>query len=182
VRASIGCPAGGCCTAEKLTDANAYTQHPHIRRWFYRSQSVRTWLVSQRWSSSCQLGAAAHRTNGDAWVRRNDRCVGVGRGRAAATRRAVHMCVPHNIVFLVGVGVRRAACARACPSFPHVMGWCERYPWVPCCPDPHLACWRAAECRHPTGREKMGSPTLQTLQDPILLLALALEAADQTQP
>jgi hypothetical protein len=30
--------------------------------------------------------------------------------------------------------------------------------------------WRAAERRHPTGRENMGSPTLQTLQDPILLL------------
>ena len=30
--------------------------------------------------------------------------------------------------------------------------------------------WRAAERRHPTGRERMGSPTLQTLQDPILLL------------
>jgi hypothetical protein len=31
--------------------------------------------------------------------------------------------------------------------------------------------WRAAERRHPTGRERMGSPTLQTLQDPILLLS-----------
>jgi hypothetical protein len=30
--------------------------------------------------------------------------------------------------------------------------------------------WRAAECRHPTGRERMGSPTLQTLQESILLL------------
>ena len=30
--------------------------------------------------------------------------------------------------------------------------------------------WRAAERRHPTGRERMGSPTLRTLQDPILLL------------
>jgi hypothetical protein len=29
---------------------------------------------------------------------------------------------------------------------------------------------REAECRHPTGRERTGSPTLQTLQDPILLL------------
>jgi hypothetical protein len=28
--------------------------------------------------------------------------------------------------------------------------------------------WRAAERRHPTGRERLGSPTLQTLQDPIL--------------
>jgi hypothetical protein len=28
--------------------------------------------------------------------------------------------------------------------------------------------WRAAERRHPTGRERMGSPTLQTLQEPIL--------------
>jgi hypothetical protein len=28
----------------------------------------------------------------------------------------------------------------------------------------------AAERRHPTGRETMGSPTLQTLQEPILLL------------
>jgi hypothetical protein len=28
---------------------------------------------------------------------------------------------------------------------------------------------RAAERRHPTGPERMGSPTLQTLQDPILL-------------
>jgi hypothetical protein len=30
--------------------------------------------------------------------------------------------------------------------------------------------WRAAERCHPTGRERMGSPTLQTLQEPILLL------------
>jgi hypothetical protein len=30
--------------------------------------------------------------------------------------------------------------------------------------------WRAAERRHPSGRERMGSPTLQTLQYPILLL------------
>jgi hypothetical protein len=30
--------------------------------------------------------------------------------------------------------------------------------------------WRAAERRHPTGRERMGSPTLQMLHDPILLL------------
>jgi hypothetical protein len=30
--------------------------------------------------------------------------------------------------------------------------------------------WRAAERRHPTGRERMGSPTLQTFQDPLLLL------------
>jgi hypothetical protein len=30
--------------------------------------------------------------------------------------------------------------------------------------------WRAAERRHPTGRERMGSPSLQTFQDPILLL------------
>jgi hypothetical protein len=30
--------------------------------------------------------------------------------------------------------------------------------------------WRAAERRHPAGHERMGSPTLQTLQDPILLL------------
>jgi hypothetical protein len=30
--------------------------------------------------------------------------------------------------------------------------------------------WRAAERRHPTGRERTGSPTLQTHQDPILLL------------
>jgi Ca2+-binding EF-hand superfamily protein len=29
--------------------------------------------------------------------------------------------------------------------------------------------WRAAERRHPTGRERTGSPTLQMLQDPILL-------------
>ena len=29
---------------------------------------------------------------------------------------------------------------------------------------------RREQCRHPTGREKMGSPTLQTHQDPILLL------------
>ena len=28
---------------------------------------------------------------------------------------------------------------------------------------------RTAECRHPTGRERRGSPALQTLQDPILL-------------
>jgi hypothetical protein len=27
--------------------------------------------------------------------------------------------------------------------------------------------WRAAERHHPTGRERMGSPTLQTLQEPI---------------
>jgi hypothetical protein len=27
------------------------------------------------------------------------------------------------------------------------------------------------ERHHPTGRERMGSPTLQTLQDPILLLS-----------
>jgi hypothetical protein len=30
--------------------------------------------------------------------------------------------------------------------------------------------WRLAERRHPTGRERMGSPTLKTLQEPILLL------------
>jgi hypothetical protein len=30
--------------------------------------------------------------------------------------------------------------------------------------------WRAAERRHPTGRERMGQSTSQTLQDPILLL------------
>ena len=30
--------------------------------------------------------------------------------------------------------------------------------------------WRAIERRHPTGRERMSSPTLQTLQDPILRL------------
>jgi hypothetical protein len=35
-----------------------------------------------------------------------------------------------------------------------------------------LTCWRAAECRHPTGGEKMGSPTLQTHQDPVLLPCL----------
>ena len=29
--------------------------------------------------------------------------------------------------------------------------------------------WRAAERRHPTGHERLGSPTLQTPQDPILL-------------
>jgi hypothetical protein len=42
--------------------------------------------------------------------------------------------------------------------------------------------WRAAERRHPTDRERMGSPTLQTLQDPILLGAWVcfLEVAFQT--
>jgi hypothetical protein len=30
--------------------------------------------------------------------------------------------------------------------------------------------WRAAERHHTTGRERMGTPTLQALQDPILLL------------
>jgi hypothetical protein len=35
---------------------------------------------------------------------------------------------------------------------------------------PALPCWRAAERRHPTGRERMVWPTLQTHQDPILLL------------
>jgi hypothetical protein len=30
--------------------------------------------------------------------------------------------------------------------------------------------WGAAERRHPTGRERMGSTTLQALSDPILLL------------
>jgi hypothetical protein len=34
--------------------------------------------------------------------------------------------------------------------------------------------WRAAERRRRTGRARMGSPTLHTLQDPILLTALAL--------
>jgi hypothetical protein len=29
--------------------------------------------------------------------------------------------------------------------------------------------WRAAERRHPTGRERMGHANLRTLQDPILL-------------
>jgi hypothetical protein len=55
------------------------------------------------------------------------------------------------------------------------VGWCERYPLISLRPDPnsnpdanpHLA---GAECRHPTGREKMGSPSLQTHQYPILLL------------
>jgi hypothetical protein len=37
--------------------------------------------------------------------------------------------------------------------------------------------WIAAELRHPTGRERTGSPTLQTLQDPILLLRWALTAS-----
>jgi hypothetical protein len=32
----------------------------------------------------------------------------------------------------------------------------------------------AAERRHPAGRERMGFPTLQTLQDPILLAALGV--------
>jgi hypothetical protein len=40
-------------------------------------------------------------------------------------------------------------------------------------PSPHLPGLPAAERRHPTGRERMGSPTLQTLQDPILLLPLS---------
>ena len=38
-----------------------------------------------------------------------------------------------------------------------------------------------AECRHRTGRERMDSPTLQTLQDPIMLTPLGvLRAAFQT--
>jgi hypothetical protein len=51
-----------------------------------------------------------------------------------------------------------------------------RPPFV--CFNPASGSWRnttvrfpAAERRHPTGRERMGSPTLQTLQDPILLLS-----------
>ena len=54
--------------------------------------------------------------------------------------------------------VRPISSLRRLPSLLHraVLGFvpCERL---------------AAECRHPTGRERMGSPTLQTLQDPILL-------------
>jgi hypothetical protein len=38
--------------------------------------------------------------------------------------------------------------------------------------------WRAAERRYPTGRERMGSPTLQSLQDPILLLPWSCFRAD----
>ena len=34
----------------------------------------------------------------------------------------------------------------------------------------HQRRWRAAEHRHPTGRERMGSTTVQILQDPIVLL------------
>jgi hypothetical protein len=42
---------------------------------------------------------------------------------------------------------------------------------------------RAAERRYPTGRERMGSPTLQTLQDSILLwLCRIREAAFRTHP
>ena len=41
---------------------------------------------------------------------------------------------------------------------------------------------RAAERRHPTNRERMGSPTLQTLQDPILMLPwVCFRGAFQTQ-
>jgi hypothetical protein len=41
--------------------------------------------------------------------------------------------------------------------------------------------WRAAERRQPAGRERMGSPTLQTRQEPILLLpSLCFLAAFQT--
>jgi hypothetical protein len=84
----------------------------------------------------------------------------------------------------VGMGYRQALVVLCPPvsvlsTAPQVscdaMGWCERYP-VSLRPDPnsnpdanpHLA--GAAECRHPTGREKVGSLTLQTHQDPILLL------------
>jgi hypothetical protein len=55
--------------------------------------------------------------------------------------------------------VRPISSLRRLPSLLHraVLGFvpCERL---------------AAECRHPTGRERMGSPTLKTLQDPILPL------------
>jgi hypothetical protein len=37
-------------------------------------------------------------------------------------------------------------------------------------PHPLSSHWRAPERRHATGRERLGSPTLQTLQEPILLL------------
>ena len=45
--------------------------------------------------------------------------------------------------------------------------------------------WRAAERRHPTDRERMVSPTLRTLQDPILLLPWLCFRGDnspKTQP
>jgi hypothetical protein len=36
--------------------------------------------------------------------------------------------------------------------------------------------WRVAERRHPAGRERIGSPTLQTLQDPVLLCLWTVRA------
>jgi hypothetical protein len=77
------------------------------------------------------------------------------------------------------------SCCRACPlQRVYILNTIdragERRAWHPCnemkseCPktlrpkiEPE---WRAAERRHPTGRGRKGSPTLQTLQDPILLL------------
>jgi ferredoxin len=102
--------------------------------------------------------------------RREERELRVDCVRTSSVPRPVAACGPCFVHLLVGV--QRAPCARACPSR------CPRMRWGGArgilgdlLPSPSPSpCWRAAERRHPTGRERMGSPTLQTFQDPILLL------------
>jgi hypothetical protein len=100
--------------------------------------------------------------------------------RCAPPPQAHHSCVGESELAgwlaVAPLVVRRAPCARACPSR------CPRMRWGgvegevslgdPAALTLTLTCWRAAECRHPTGGEKMGSPTLQTHQDPVLLPCL----------
>jgi hypothetical protein len=54
------------------------------------------------------------------------------------------------------------------------------FAWVAGLSPRQQAPWRAAGRRHPTGRERMGSHTLYTLQDPILLRPWPAMAAFQT--
>jgi hypothetical protein len=67
---------------------------------------------------------------------------------------------------------------------PDAVGWCPLVSLTPTSnpnPDPHLA--GEQQSVGSTGRERMGLPTLQTHQDPILLLPrLWFEVADQTLP
>ena len=60
------------------------------------------------------------------------------------------------------------------------MGWCEEASLtLTLTPTPTLTLMESSR-RHPTGRERMVSPTLQRHQDPILLLPWLFEVADQS--
>ena len=100
----------------------------------------------------------------------------------------------------VGKGYRQALVVMCPPvsvlsTAPQVsrdaVGWCERHPLSSLRPDPnsnpnanpHLELESSRVSPPHTGREKMGSPTLQTHHDPILLLPwLWFEEADQPWP